>query len=261
MSGRRHARSYHQTHRSRAVVPYAHGILSAGPGSSGAPLAATLAEAWNGTTWSIQPTPNPAGTSEGLDLLAGVSCRSAASCTAVGSSAAGGSSTTAPLGEAWNGTAWSIVRIPAPTRFASALAGVWCGPTTCVAAGYYRDGSGTGQALAEVSGGGAWAVQPAPDPSGAVPSTLAGVSCGAPTACIAVGSYDNSTGTSLTLAQTWNGTAWRVQHTPDPAGLRHSSLVSVSCTSASACMAEPIAPSTVEPSAFYGSSQMIDNSF
>jgi hypothetical protein len=155
----------------------------------------------------------------------------------VGSSAAGGSSTTAPLGEVWNGTAWSIVRIPAPTRFASALAGVWCGPATCVAAGYYRDGSGTGQALAEVSGGGAWAVQPAPDPSGAVPSTLASVSCGAPTACIAVGSYDNSTGTSLTLAQTWNGTAWRVQHTPDPAGLRHSSLVSVSCTSASACMA------------------------
>lgn len=213
------------------------GAGRAGPGRSGAPLAATLAEAWNGTTWSIQPTPNPAGTAEGLDLLAGVSCRSAASCTAVGSSSAGGSNTTATLGEAWNGTAWSIVSIPAPSRFASALAGVSCGAATCTAVGYYRDGSGTHRTLGEFSDGTGWAVQATPNPAGAEPSILAGVSCGAPTACIAVGFYGNSPGTSLTLAEAWNGTAWRIRRTPDPAGLRHSSLVSVSCTSASACMA------------------------
>lgn len=40
----------------------------------------TLAEAWDGTSWSIQPTVNPAGFSE----LSGVACRSAGVCTAVG---------------------------------------------------------------------------------------------------------------------------------------------------------------------------------
>jgi hypothetical protein len=41
----------------------------------------TLAEQWDGTNWSYEATPNPAGT--GPDLR-GVSCSSAATCTAVG---------------------------------------------------------------------------------------------------------------------------------------------------------------------------------
>jgi len=205
--------------------------------SGGGPLAATLAEAWNGTAWSIQHTPNPAGTSEGLDLLLGVSCRSAASCTAVGSSSAGGSVTTAVLGEAWNGTAWSIVAIPGAGRFDNTLGGVSCGPAACVVAGYYRDESGTQHPLAEFSGSSGWIVRPPPGPPGAVPSILAGVSCGAASACAAVGLYHNSTGTSRTLAETWNGTAWRVQRTPDSPELPQNTLAGVSCTSASACMA------------------------
>ena len=214
----------------------------AGPGRgttavSGAPLAATLAEAWNGSTWSIQATPNPVGTAEGLDLLVGVSCQSAASCVAVGSSSPGGSITTATLGESWNGTAWSIVTIPAPTRFASALASVSCGSAACITVGYFRNGSGTHQTLAEASAGSGWTVQPTPNPTGAVSSFLVGVSCGAPTACAAVGLYDNSPGTSRTLAETWNGTAWHIQRTQDLPGLRNNSLVSVSCSAALACMA------------------------
>ncbi|MDQ6805931.1 MAG: hypothetical protein M3065_13410, partial [Actinomycetota bacterium] len=42
---------------------------------------ATLAEAWDGTTWTLQPTPNPAGSS---GWLSGVSCTSATACTAAG---------------------------------------------------------------------------------------------------------------------------------------------------------------------------------
>ena len=45
-------------------------------------VAVTLAEAWNGSTWSIQPTPAPrSGTNS---VLAGVSPASATSFTAVG---------------------------------------------------------------------------------------------------------------------------------------------------------------------------------
>jgi hypothetical protein len=52
----------------------------------------TLAEAWNGTKWSLQSTPNPVA---GPGLLAGVACLSARACIAVGS--ANG----APLAEAY----------------------------------------------------------------------------------------------------------------------------------------------------------------
>ncbi len=44
----------------------------------------TLAEGWNGTMWALQPTPNPSGA--GASILTGVSCSSAAACTAVGPS-------------------------------------------------------------------------------------------------------------------------------------------------------------------------------
>jgi hypothetical protein len=57
-----------------------------------------LAERWNGTSWAIQSTPNPAGAT-----LNSVSCTSATACTAVGANSAG-----FPLAERWNGTNWTI---------------------------------------------------------------------------------------------------------------------------------------------------------
>jgi hypothetical protein len=41
----------------------------------------TLAEVWDGTTWSLRSTPNP---SAAHDLLLGVSCGASQMCTAVG---------------------------------------------------------------------------------------------------------------------------------------------------------------------------------
>ena len=45
----------------------------------------------------------------------------------------------------------------------------------------------------------------------------AGVSCTSATACTAVG-YDASVGTTVTLAERWNGTSWKIQSTPNPTG-------------------------------------------
>ena len=62
----------------------------------------TLAEAWNGSSWSILWTPNVA--SQGQNVLSGVSCVSQSSCVAVGESYDNnlpGSGD--PLVEAWNG--------------------------------------------------------------------------------------------------------------------------------------------------------------
>jgi len=59
-----------------------------------------LAEEWNGTTWTVVPTPTPGGATS--TTLAGVSCSSASTCTAVGNyvSSSGAQET---LAEAYTG--------------------------------------------------------------------------------------------------------------------------------------------------------------
>jgi hypothetical protein len=64
------------------TVPFPAGAKAAMLTRVSCPTKPTLAEAWNGTSWSIQDTPNPAATSNALD---GVSCVTADSCVAVGS--------------------------------------------------------------------------------------------------------------------------------------------------------------------------------
>jgi hypothetical protein len=53
-------------------------------------------------------------------------------------------------------------------------------------------------------------------------SRLLGVSCTSSTACIAVGYYKNSSEVVVPLAERWNGTEWKVQSTPNPAGAAES---------------------------------------
>ena len=68
--------------------------------ASGASGETTLVEAWNGSEWSIQTSPNPEGNS--FSSLAGISCSSAVACTGVGQSRAGlTSSKTINLAERW----------------------------------------------------------------------------------------------------------------------------------------------------------------
>ena len=61
--------------------------------------ASTLAERWDGTTWSTQPTLNPTGAQ--ISSLNAVACRSSTACVAVGSSWDG--SVTQTLVETYSG--------------------------------------------------------------------------------------------------------------------------------------------------------------
>jgi hypothetical protein len=195
----------------------------------GASNAGTLAERWNGTKWVIQPTPNPPS---GGGVLVGVSCSSASACTAVGASNAGN------LAERWNGTKWSIQPTPNPSgsQFGF-LNGVSCtSSSACEAVGFYVNSSGTGVNLAERWKGTKWSIQPTPNPSGSQFGFLNGVSCTSSSACEAVGSYLNSSGTGVNLAERWNGTNWVIQPTPNPSGSQFG-FNGVSCTSSSACEA------------------------
>jgi hypothetical protein len=91
-------------------------------------------------------------------------------------------------------------------------------------------------ALAERWDGTSWKVQIiTPDPKGATASGLNAVSCTSATVCIAIGDYTTSTGTSLTLAERWDGTSWKIQ-TP-VFGVINSGLNDVSCATATPCVA------------------------
>jgi hypothetical protein len=196
----------------------------------------TLAERWNGSSWVIQPTPNPGGGSIAIqNKLAGVSCSGAAACTAVGSS--GSSGTSATLVERWNGTTWATQISVNPSGGDNLLAGVSCASEAeCTAVGHATS-SGTAVALAERWNGAGWSTHPTPEPTGAKGSGLAAVSCPAVAACTANGFVHNISGLDVTSAERWNGIAWATQTTPNPTGTQNSSLSGVSCASATACIA------------------------
>jgi hypothetical protein len=94
----------------------------------------TLAEFWDGTSWSVQPTPNRG---HGLNELLGVSCPRPGACTAVGTYITS-TGVQVPLAEAWDGTSWSVqgTTVNPPGASFSMLLGVACAtPATCTGAG------------------------------------------------------------------------------------------------------------------------------
>jgi hypothetical protein len=202
---------------------------------SGAGVVVTLAEVWNGTSWKIQATPNPTGAR--ASSLLGVSCSSTSACTAVGRYTTSTGEVLA-LAESWNGKSWQIQAAPNPTgATASSLFGVSCtSASACISVGNYTSSAGNQVTLAESWNGASWQIQVTPSPTGTM-SNLFGVSCSATSACIAVGSYTNSGGVQVTLAEGWNGTGWQLQTTPNPSGAIQSNLFGVSCTAATACVA------------------------
>ena len=89
----------------------------------------------------------------------------------------------------------------------------------------------------EIWNGATWRFVPMATPTGGQVLTLDGVSCTTASSCTAVGSYFSPVGGPLTLAEAWNGTAWRVQATPNPMTQGRNQLNGVSCTSPRACTA------------------------
>ena len=191
----------------------------------------TLAEGWDGTSWTILSPLSPAS----HPVLTGVSCTSATACTAVGSYSPG--STSLPLAERRDGSTWTIQPMPTPsTATFSTLTAVSCtSVTSCTAVGSYIAGSGSAT-LAERWDGTGWTIQPTPAPvSGGPFQELDGVSCTSDTACTAVGESINfQTNANTALVERWDGTSWTAEPTPTPGGRR---LHGVSCSSATACTA------------------------
>src|SRR5262249_11114376 len=147
-------------------------------------------------------------------------------CEAVGTTASRSGALTA-LAERWNGSSWQIQHAPSLAA-GGQLNGVSCtSPSACTAVGGTPFGTPPRVLV------GRWTatssqIRSAPSPAGAFPS---GVAARSPSACPAVGG--SNTGT---LAERWDGPAWRTQATANPPK-GGGALFSVACTSPSACTA------------------------
>ncbi len=145
----------------------------------------TLIESWNGTSWSVVPSPSPGS----YNQLVSVSCASTAACTAVGLYTGGGAGRT--LIESWNGTSWLVVPSPSPGSMYNQLQGVSCASlTACTAVGWYYRASSSGvqRTLIESWNGTSWSMVPSPN-RGVRYNELDGVSCASSATCKAVGSH------------------------------------------------------------------------
>ncbi|HKZ14084.1 MAG TPA: fibronectin type III domain-containing protein [Solirubrobacterales bacterium] len=198
-----------------------------------------LVERWNGTVWSLQSAPNPAGGSAQNAML-GVSCTGAPSCVAVGEAAG------KPVAETWNGSSWSLSAsppLPAGAK-AATFAAVSCGSwKACMAVGSSNEGAGTEKSLAERWNGSAWSIVPTPAPAGAKGFVnLTDVACLSPNACFAAGSYapEVSGGAPVSLkslVESWEGTEWSVLTSPNLASQTFNSLAGISCSTSIDCTA------------------------
>jgi len=162
----------------------------------------TLAESWNGTSWTAQSVPNPTGaTSSSLD---GVACSSSSDCEAVGASY-NSSGVLVTLAEGWNGTEWVLQATPTPTGATySSFDGVACSSTSdCEAVGASYNSSGVPMTLAEGWNGTTWTLQSTQNPNDATYSLLKSVSCPSSSACEAVG-YNGIREVQRTLVEAWS---------------------------------------------------------
>jgi hypothetical protein len=190
----------------------------AGPGGP-------LAERLNGKTWKSVSTPK---LSHGGSLR-GVACTSAKSCIAVG----GQGTTSPPLAERWNGSRWSVLKVPAPRgSTAVILDAVSCsGAKNCWAVG--TSGVGSINTLTEHWNGSKWSLASSPNGHSGKPNELSGVACPSTGECWAVGIYfPGSLGGTLT--ERWNGSKWSIVKTPTS---KSGQLLSVSCHGTRSCLA------------------------
>jgi hypothetical protein len=175
-----------------------------------------VAAKWNGTSWKLQtlPTGGEAGA---------ISCASTKTCVAMAGSGA----------NLWNGSVWQAMA-------GGAGYGVSCPSVRyCVSVGT-QEVSGTPEPSAAKWNGTVWKTMTVPPPTvtqggGGI---LQSVSCTAITNCVAVGETSFDVGPVTPIAYRWNGTSWTQTTLPaPPAGEETPELNSVSCSSATDCMA------------------------
>ncbi len=202
--------------------------------------------------WTIQSTPNVAGVP--VNVLNGVSCATPNRCTAVGYyTTTDDPFSSEPIAERWNGSRWELQTVPNPPGATlGRLAGVSCPtPNACMAVGQiFKPPSMVTVMAAARWDGVRWTALPMPASTRLDGSGLHSVSCATPRDCVAVGGAPLGS-ISGTLVLHWNGTAWQMVSSPNPADSTGNELWGVSCTNVRDCTAVGI----------YSTSPVFENSF
>jgi hypothetical protein len=156
-------------------------------------LEQTLVETWDGTSWTVTPSPNVGANNS---WLSGVSCTSVTFCIAVGYPGV----SSIPLIEFWDGTSWTVTPIPKRPKHRDGLSSVTCtSATNCVSVGSWYSRGRPERTLIETWNGTSWSVSPSP--SRTRDSVLdGGISCADSMNCMAVGYSSDSAGAIRTLA-------------------------------------------------------------
>ncbi len=180
---------------------------------------------WNGSEWSLQEVPVPAGTTYGA--LYSVSCPSGGECVAVGTYK-NPEGVFVDYSARWSGGAWSTLLTPNPSAgySESLLEDVSCPQAAlCKAVGWYNpSGGGAAQKVIMAWNGSAWSIQSAAKSEG----YLKGISCTSGEFCLAVGGYG-------TVVERWNGSSWSSVTTPTLSEADGGYLSAVSCPTATQC--------------------------
>ena len=166
----------------------------------------TLAEQWDGSSWSIVPTTDISSTG-----LGAVSCPSPSMCMAIGAYMDTGA-TNILLAERWDGSKWSVLAVPGPAPVPR-LDGLTCTSTSnCWAVGNYTKAGQAERTLAEHWDGSSWKMVLTPNPAGSdapgLPIVLGSVACASATSCVAVGTDNRGPAghaVAYSLAEMWNG--------------------------------------------------------
>jgi hypothetical protein len=143
-----------------------------------------LAEFWNGSGWTSTTVPLVSGST---GYFTAISCAGLTFCAAVGANAQGGNQIN--LAETWSGSAWNPFATPSPATSNNALYGLSCfSATSCVAVGSAPNSGATATVSQALTyDGQSWHLVAPPNPAGANPTILSGISCLTDWACMASG--------------------------------------------------------------------------
>jgi hypothetical protein len=173
----------------------------------------TLAEHWDGTAWSVVPTPDPSATGNHLYAVDAVSSDDV---WAVGQQL-GAQAPDQGLVEHWNGRSWSVVPLPASGSGNVLLDAVKVNDGQVWVAGESDSPDGGGQPLVESYAGGRWTVQDLP----AVPAhsnwaNLYGIAVADGAVWVAGTYVDPATDNNNAFVLRDAGGKWTVDNGPNP---------------------------------------------
>jgi len=170
----------------------------------------TLIEHWDGTRWSVAPSPDPGPSG---NQLYGVAAAGPRDVWAVGQS--DGQTSDLPLAEHWDGHRWTVADLPSAGLTGGLLQAVTVHDGQVWAVGQSDDATHQARPLVEHLDHGTWTAQ-LPAGLGSGFSNVTGVAVAHGTVWMVGSALDAASGNQLTLVARDSGSGWQQVPAPNP---------------------------------------------